>query len=71
MMALFLVWLLARWVFAASCGGEGMAIYEMRTYQVQVGKLAAVVDLYKAHGWSALAKHPPRLVAYFTCEGGR
>ena len=47
-----------------------MAIYEMRTYQVQVGKLAAVVDLYKTQGWPALAKHPPRLVGYFTGDVG-
>ena len=47
-----------------------MAIYELRTYQVTVGKMAEVVSLYKNEGWPALAKHPPKLVGYFTGDVG-
>ena len=42
-----------------------MAIYELRTYQVVVGKMADVTALYKAEGWPALDKHPKKLVSYF------
>ena len=47
-----------------------MAIYEMRTYQVVVGQMAAVVDLYKHKGWPALEKHPHKLIGYFTGDIG-
>ncbi len=47
-----------------------MAIYELRTYDVVVGKMAEVVALYKHEGWPALEKHPPRLVSYFTGDIG-
>ena len=47
-----------------------MAIFELRTYTVIVGKMAEVVDLYKTQGWPALAKHPDRLVGYFTGDIG-
>jgi len=47
-----------------------MAIYELRTYDVVVGKMAEVVALYKTEGWPALEKHPPRLVSYFTGDIG-
>ena len=47
-----------------------MAIYELRTYDVIVGKMSEVVHLYKTLGWPALAKHPPRLVSYFTGDIG-
>lgn len=47
-----------------------MAIFEMRTYTVVVGKMADVVDLYKSQGWPALARHPVRLVGYFTGDIG-
>lgn len=47
-----------------------MAIYELRTYTFQVGKLAEAVELYKAEGWPALQKHPARLVGYFTGDIG-
>ena len=33
-----------------------MALYEMRTYTVQVGKLAEVVAHYKDEGWPVLEK---------------
>jgi hypothetical protein len=47
-----------------------MAIYELRTYQVTVGKMAEVVNLYKTQGWPALEKHPKKLVGYFTGDVG-
>jgi len=47
-----------------------MAIYEMRTYTVIVGKMAEVTELYKNQGWPALGKHPQRLVGYFTGDIG-
>ena len=47
-----------------------MAIYEQRTYTVTVGKMAEVVKLYQTLGWPALAKHPTRLVGYFTGDVG-
>ena len=39
-----------------------MAIYELRTYQVMVGKMTEVVALYKAEGYPALERLPARLV---------
>ena len=47
-----------------------MAIYELRTYHVMVGKMAEVVSLYKSEGWPALEKHPHKLVSYFTGDIG-
>ena len=47
-----------------------MPIFELRTYHVIVGNMAVVVDLYKTQGWPALAKHPQKLVGYFTGDVG-
>jgi len=47
-----------------------MAIYELRTYDVVVGKMAEVVQLYQHEGWPALEKHPKKLVGYFTGDVG-
>ena len=47
-----------------------MAIYELRTYHVTVGKMAEVQQLYAQEGWPALQKHPQRLVGYFTGDVG-
>lgn len=47
-----------------------MAIYELRTYTVTVGKMAELVKLYGSAGWPALAKHPNKLVGYFTGDVG-
>lgn len=47
-----------------------MAVYELRTYTVIVGKMAEVVALYGSAGWPALAKHPQKLVGYFTGDVG-
>lgn len=47
-----------------------MAIYELRTYTVTVGKMNDVVALYKSEGWPALSKHPQKLCGYFTGDIG-
>lgn len=47
-----------------------MAIYELRTYDVVVGKMAEVVSLYNTEGWPAVQRHPERLVGYFTGDVG-
>jgi hypothetical protein len=47
-----------------------MPIYELRTYEVIVGKMAEVQQLYQTQGWPALARHPQRLVGYFTGDVG-
>lgn len=47
-----------------------MAIYELRTYTVTVGKMNDVIALYKAEGWPALSKHPQKLCGYFTGDIG-
>ena len=46
-------------------------IYELRTYTLQVGKLAEAVELYQGIGWPALARHAEgRLIGYFTGDVG-
>lgn len=47
-----------------------MAIYELRTYDVVVGKMSEVTRLYQTQGWPALATHPPKLLSYFTGDVG-
>ena len=47
-----------------------MAVYELRTYDVVVGKMSEVVQLYQQEGWPALQKHPAKLVGYFTGDVG-
>ena len=47
-----------------------MAIYELRTYDVVVGKMAEVISLYNTEGWLAIQRHPERLVGYFTGDVG-
>jgi len=37
---------------------------------VIVGKMSEVISHYKNEGWPALAKHPPKLVGYFTGDVG-
>jgi len=34
-----------------------MALYELRTYSLYVGKLAEVLELYQSEGWPALGRH--------------
>ena len=47
-------------------------IYELRTYTVQVGKLADVIKLYQDEGYPAIAAggFEKNLVAYFTGDIG-
>ena len=47
-----------------------MAVYELRTYHVVVGKMNEMAELYKNLGWPALCKHPKKLVCYFTGDVG-
>ena len=49
-----------------------MALYELRTYTVYVGKLAEVVEHYRELGWPAMEKggHAKKLVGYFTADTG-
>ena len=48
-----------------------MAIYELRTYTFQVGKLAEAVGLYENQGWPALeGGFGDKLVGYFTGDIG-
>ena len=49
-----------------------MALYEMRTYQVQVGKMPEAVKLYQELGFPALQKggHDKKLVGYFMSDTG-
>jgi len=47
-----------------------MAIYELRTYTLYVGKLAEAVKLYSEVGWPALSKYEDKLVGYFTGDVG-
>jgi len=47
-----------------------MAIYELRTYDVVVGKMAEAISLYNTEGWTAIQRHPQRLVGYFTGDVG-
>jgi hypothetical protein len=47
-----------------------MAIYEMRTYTLYVGKLGEAIELYKTLGWPALQKYEKYLVGYFTGDVG-
>jgi hypothetical protein len=47
-----------------------MAIFELRTYDVVVGKMADVTELYRTEGWAAIERHPKKLVGYFTGDIG-
>lgn len=47
-----------------------MAIYELRTYCVVVGKMSELTKLYETEGWAALSKHPKKLIGYFTGDIG-
>jgi hypothetical protein len=49
-----------------------MALYELRTYSLYVGKLAEVLELYRNEGWPALRGHAEgRLVGCFVGDVGR
>lgn len=49
-----------------------MALYELRTYQVQVGKMPEVLKLYDELGWPAMEKggFDAKLVGYFISDTG-
>ena len=49
-----------------------MALYELRTYTLHVGKMAEGVKLYQELGFPALKKggHDSKLVGYFQAETG-
>ncbi len=47
-----------------------MAIYELRTYTLQVGKMAEAVEIYQSLGWPAIEPHQDKLVGYFTGDIG-
>ena len=49
-----------------------MALYEMRTYTFQVGKLAEAVALYRDEGWPVLEEEGfgANLVGYFVADTG-
>ena len=48
-----------------------MAIYELRTYNLYVGKLADAIEIYQTLGWPALEPHGgDNLVGYFTGDVG-
>jgi hypothetical protein len=48
-----------------------VAIYELRTYSLYVGKLAEARELYRSEGWPALSRHAgDRLVGYFLGDVG-
>ncbi len=49
-----------------------MALYEMRTYTLYVGKLAEAIKHYQELGWPVLEKggYGEKLVGYFTTDVG-
>ncbi|MEM7405227.1 MAG: NIPSNAP family protein [Pseudomonadota bacterium] len=49
-----------------------MTVYELRTYDLQVGTLGQVLQLYKDLGWPALESggFDDNLVGYFTSDVG-
>jgi hypothetical protein len=49
-----------------------MALYEMRTYTVYVGKMAEVLEHYSELGWPAIRNggFDAKLVGYFTSDVG-
>ena len=49
-----------------------MAVYELRTYQVVVGKMKDAVSAYNNKGWPALQKggYDKKLVGYFVSDTG-
>jgi NIPSNAP len=48
-----------------------LALYELRTYSLYVGKLAEARELYQSEGWPALTRHAAnRLVGCFIGDVG-
>jgi hypothetical protein len=56
---------------AATHEESTLALYELRTYTLYVGKLAEAREHYQNLGWPALSKHADgRLVGYFIGDVG-
>ena len=53
-------------------GGSAVALYELRTYTLYVGKMAEAVKLYQQFGFPALQKggHDKHLIGYFQGDTG-
>src|SRR5262249_20938824 len=53
-------------------GGYAMALYELRTYTLYVGKMAEAVKLYQQFGFPALQNggHDKHLIGYFQGDTG-
>lgn len=51
-------------------GRDAVAVYELRTYTLYVGKLAEARELYQSSGWPALSRHRDKLVGYFIGDVG-
>lgn len=47
-----------------------MSLYEQRTYQVVVGKMSELIELYTTEGWPLLEKYADKLVGYFLGDVG-
>ena len=57
---------------ASRSGGHTMALYELRTYTLHVGKMAEAVKLYQEIGFPALQRggQDKKLVGYFQSDTG-
>jgi len=47
-----------------------VALYELRTYTLYVGKMKDAIDIYTTLGWPAIQKYEDKLVGYFTGDVG-
>jgi len=47
-----------------------MALYELRTYTLFVGKMGEAVEIYRDYGWPALEPRRDKLVGYFQSDAG-
>lgn len=47
-----------------------MPVYELRTYDLYVGKLQEVVSLYENEGWPALEPYQSKIIGYFVSDVG-
>ena len=47
-----------------------MNIFELRTYTLQVGKLAKAIQVYEELGWPALKKYKSNILQYYIGDVG-
>ncbi len=47
-----------------------MALYELRTYTLYVGKMGEAVKVYQEYGWPVFEKVQDKLVGYFQSDVG-